>query len=202
MQSLVGEKKVVLASESPRRQALLRQMGLTFVVEPSNVDEESVTSASPTELVTSLSHRKAQAVARSHADALVIGADTVVVLDAEILGKPKSAAGAAKMLSALSGREHQVFTGFTLYDRPTDRSISDYEVTTVRFRKLGEEEILAYVRSGSPMDKAGGYGIQDDYGAVFVDRIEGCFYNVVGFPLTKFYLTLQAFYRERSRIGK
>ena len=199
MQSLFGEKRVVLASQSPRRQSLLRQIGLTFEVRPSEVDEEALPGAGAAELVTALSHQKAARVARSYPDAVVIGADTVVVVDGGILGKPKSAEDAVAMLTALSAREHQVFTGFTIYDRPSDRSVSEYEVTRVRFRALGREEILAYVKSGSPMDKAGAYGIQDDYGAVFVDRIDGCFYNVVGFPLARFYVTMQAFYRELSR---
>lgn len=199
MQSLFGDKKVVLASQSPRRQALLRQLGLQFDVRPSEVDEDALTGVSPAEHVTTLSYEKAAAVAPSYGDAVVIGADTIVVLDSEILGKPSSEAVAEAMLSRLSGREHDVYTGFTIFDRPTDRSVSEYEVTRVRFRRLGREEILAYVRSGSPMDKAGGYGIQDDYGAVFVERIEGCFYNVVGFPLTKFYVSMQAFTNERTR---
>jgi septum formation protein len=104
------------------------------------------------------------------------------------------------MLAMLSGREHLVYTGFTIVDRPTDRSVSEYESTRVHFRSLGAEEIRAYVQGGSPMDKAGAYGIQDDFGAVFVERIDGCFYNVVGFPLAKFYVTMQAFSRELTRI--
>ncbi len=196
MQSLFGEKKIILASQSPRRQALLRQLGLAFDVVPSDVDEENHSGSSPEDLVRSLSLQKAAHVAARFSDALVIGADTVVVLDGKILGKPKTPDEAVAMLSALSARAHLVYTGFTIVDRPSDRSITEVETTRVRFRRLGREEILAYVRSGSPMDKAGGYGIQDDYGAVFVDRIEGCFYNVVGFPLARFYCAMQAFYTD------
>lgn len=198
MQSLFGKKKIVLASQSPRRQALLRQLGLAFEVRPSEIDEEMIAGMAPDELVRSLSRQKAAHVAASFADAIVIGADTVVVLGTEILGKPKDRADAVAMLTMLSAKEHVVFTGFTIHDRPSDRVLSAVETTKVRFRTLGPDEIRAYVDSGSPMDKAGGYGIQDDYGAVFVDRIEGCFYNVVGFPLARFYLTMQAFTRERT----
>jgi septum formation protein len=199
MQSLFGSKTIVLASQSPRRQALLRQLGLAFEVRPSQFDEDSVSGVHPVELVTTLSHRKAALVAASFQDAAVIGADTVVVMGDTVLGKPRDEDDAVRMLEALSGREHTVYTGFSIVDRPSDRSVTEYESTRVHFRTLGREEIRAYVRSGSPMDKAGAYGIQDDYGAVFVERIDGCFYNVVGFPLARFYVTMQAFYRELSR---
>jgi septum formation protein len=199
MQPLFGRKRVVLASQSPRRQTLLRQLGLAFEVAPSEFDEESVTGLAPVDLVTTLSHRKAALVARAFDDAVVIGADTIVVLGETVLGKPRTPDEAERMLMMLSGREHMVYTGFTIVDRPSDRSVSEYEATRVHFRALGAEEVRAYVRAGSPMDKAGAYGIQDDYGAVFVERIDGCFYNVVGFPLAKFYVTMQAFSKELTR---
>jgi septum formation protein len=189
MQSLFGKKRVVLASASPRRQTLLRQLGLDFEVAPSQFDEESVTGMPPVDLVTTLSLRKAALVAASFDDAVVIGADTIVVLGDTVLGKPRTPDEAERMLAMLSGREHLVYTGFTIVERPSDRSVSEYESTRVHFRSLAAEEIRSYVRSGSPMDKAGAYGIQDDFGAVFVERIDGCFYNVVGFPLAKFYVT-------------
>jgi len=147
----------------------------------------------PEQHTTILSQRKARAVASSVGDGIIIGADTIVVLDGRILNKPKDALDAARMLQALSDRWHEVYTGFTLVDRPSDFSVSAVERTRVKFRRLAIDEIDAYIQSGSPMDKAGAYGIQDDYGAVFVERIEGCFYNVVGFPLTRFYLTMNEF---------
>ncbi len=196
MRSLFGNKPVVLASASPRRQVLLRQLGLEFTVAPSNFDEESVPVASPVDLVTTLAHRKAALVAAAYDDAVVVGADTIVVLGETVLGKPRDAAEAVRMLEMLSGREHHVYTGFSVVDRPSNRAVTEYECTRVHFRSLGAAEIRAYVASGSPMDKAGSYGIQDDYGAVFVERIDGCFYNVVGFPLTKFYVVMQAFSKE------
>jgi len=117
-----------------------------------------------------------------------------VLLDGHILGKPVDRRDAARMLSTLSGRTHEVYTGFYLLEKPAGIGVSDHEITRVTFRKLDAGEIDRYVNSGSPMDKAGAYGIQDDYGAIFVERIEGCFYNVVGLPLTRFYLR----YRELS----
>ena len=157
-------------------------------MDESDVPEDTDGHGSPSEIVLDLSRRKAAQVASRHPDAYIIGADTIVVLDGAVLGKPSDAGDAGRMLRLLSGRTHEVYTGFCVIEKPGERSVSDYEVTKVTFRRLSEEEIDSYVRSGSPMDKAGAYGIQDDYGAIFVEKIEGCFYNVVGFPLTRFYL--------------
>jgi septum formation protein len=121
---------------------------------------------------------------------LIVSADTIVVLDRRILGKPADAVEAKSMLTSLSGRTHEVYTGFTILGQPIGKTVTEHVVTSVSFRSLAEWEIDEYVSSGKPMDKAGAYGIQDR-SAVFVDRIEGCFYNVVGFPLSKFYTTLQ-----------
>ncbi|HLF14903.1 MAG TPA: Maf family protein [Bacteroidota bacterium] len=181
-------KRIILASGSPRRRHLLRQIGFSFTVDESDVPEDTDGHGSPSEIVLDLSRRKAAQVASRHPDAYIIGADTIVVLDGAVLGKPSDAGDAGRMLRLLSGRTHEVYTGFCVIEKPGERSVSDYEVTKVTFRRLSEEEIDSYVRSGSPMDKAGAYGIQDDYGAIFVEKIEGCFYNVVGFPLTRFYL--------------
>ncbi len=136
---------------------------------------------------------KAVEIAKQFRSGIVIGADTIVVLGKTILGKPRTTAEAKRMLRTLSGRMHVVYTAFALVDAATGNQTVKIEKTRVWFRVLSAREIASYVASGSPMDKAGGYGIQDDYGAVFVRRIEGCFYNVVGFPLTKFYMTLQEF---------
>lgn len=195
---MLVKKEVILASRSPRRQALLRQIGLRFEIRESGVDEEYDALVPPVDYVKRLAERKAAAVAETVEDAIVIGADTIVVLGDRILGKPRDAADAREMLSHLSGRTHLVYTGFTLYDRPSNLSTTEYEMTKVKFRILSAEEIAEYVDSGSPMDKAGAYGIQDDYGAVFVERIEGCYYNVVGFPLAKFFVTFGEF---RQLIG-
>jgi septum formation protein len=189
-------KKLVLASTSPRRQILLRLLGVPFEVRESGVPEDHDPTDRPENIVRTLAIAKARAVAAREANALVVGADTIVVLGTRILGKPKDAEDAESMLRSLSGARHTVHTGFAIVDRPSDRVHADVVSTDVEFRELGEEEIRSYVASGSPMDKAGAYGIQDDFGAVFVRRIEGCFYNVVGFPLSRFYVDLQEFQQQ------
>jgi len=178
---------------------LLKQIGMKFEIRESGVPEDFDQDKSPSENVQMVAFRKASAVAREYQNAIVIGADTVVVHKGKIFGKPENEGDAVSILQTLSGQTHQVYTGFTLFDRPTDRSVSAVEMTDVTFRFLSNEEIADYVQSGSPMDKAGAYGIQDDYGAVFVSRIEGCFYNVVGFPLTKFYLVMKQFQEQLER---
>jgi len=140
---------------------------------------------------------KAVQIAKDLKTGIVIGADTIVVLGTRMLGKPRTHAEARRMLRSLSGRMHTVYTAFALIDAATRKQTVQIETTKVWFRRLSGREIAEYVASGSPMDKAGAYGIQDDYGAVFVERVEGCFYNVVGFPLTKFYKTLQKFLHDR-----
>ncbi|MGA9363310.1 MAG: Maf family protein [Bacteroidota bacterium] len=185
--------RLILASSSPRRATLLRQIGLEFEIIPSSVQENVNGYKSPIRLVTSLAREKVDDVATKISEGIIVGADTVVVLDGKQLGKPRDAAEAREMLRFLSGREHCVYTGFALLHIPSRDSMSDYEVTRVKFRELSTDEIDAYVKSGSCLDKAGAYGIQDDFGAVFVERIDGCYYNVVGFPLTKFYLAWQKF---------
>jgi len=189
-------KHLILASASPRRHHLLRQVGLEFEVRESSIDEPVDDSQSPEHNVLRISLDKARAVVRPEDDAIVIGADTVVVLDGQILGKPRDTTDAVHMLRRLSGRIHVVYTGFTLLDAPSQKAMQACEETSVRFRRLAEDEIEEYVASGSPMDKAGSYGIQDDAGAVFVERVEGCFYNVVGFPLTRFYTTMMTFQQQ------
>jgi septum formation protein len=251
--------RLILASGSPRRAALLRQMGFEFIVMKQEIDESFDRKADPAQTAMRLSGMKAEAVillaeatrssaevaspateaalfaadaeakaalstvvptiataeisaapfaaaiasppteaavaameaeissaGAAHSVTLVLAADTVVVLDGEMMGKPESPAEAARMLTRLSGRTHEVFTGFTLIEAGTAGRIDDFERTAVTFRGLEPWEIEDYVSTGMPMDKAGAYGIQDRSG-LFVDRIDGCFYNVVGFPLTRFY---------------
>lgn len=186
-------RTLILASASPRRQNLLRQIGLNFIVHPSGVEEDLHPTLPPEEYVLELSRKKAIWVAKNYNDAIIVSADTIVVLDGQIVNKPKDPNEARQMLKMLSGRTHKVYTGFTILDTKTNRIISDFEITDVKFRELSDDEIEEYIATGSPLDKAGAYGIQDDYGAVFVERINGCFYNVVGFPLTKFYLAMKKF---------
>lgn len=183
---------LILASQSPRRLQLLKMLGINFQVIASTVDESKFKEQDPVSHVLNLSRLKAQDVAQNIARGIVVGADTIVVLASRIIGKPQDTAEARSFLELLSGQTHEVYTGFTLIHRPDDRYFSDYEVTRVHFRVLQSWEIDYYVDTQSPMDKAGAYGIQD-LSAIFVDRIEGCFYNVVGFPLAKFYQSLQNF---------
>ncbi|MGD0591400.1 MAG: Maf family protein [Bacteroidota bacterium] len=186
-------KPLILASQSPRRKILLKQIGLKFRVIPSHVSEVLSPNESPGDNAKRIAIDKASEVAASLQKGIVIGADTIVVLDHHVLGKPTSKDDAKRMLKLLSGREHSVYTGFALIDVESKKHVAGVEETKVRFRKLDEKEIVSYIDSGSPMDKAGSYGIQDDFGAVFVEKVNGCFYNVVGFPLARFYSTLQRF---------
>lgn len=182
--------KIVLASASPRRKKLLTQLGLIFEILPSNTDE-IITSDVPSEIVTELAREKAVAVSAKVPDALIIGADTIVVHDGKILGKPENEAEALMMLCTLCGRQHSVFTGVSLITTGNDGTVlhehSFFEETKVWFSSLSDAELKSYIATGSPMDKAGAYGIQDDWGAALVEKIEGDFYNVVGFPLNRFY---------------
>ena len=187
---------IILASRSPRRRVLLRQLGLRFRIRPSHIPEEFDDRRSPRDNARRLATAKAHEVSRSYARGIVISADTIVVLGKRVLGKPSSPADAVRMLKLLSGREHIVITAFAIVDCRTGTCITGMERTRVKFRALGSEEIRSYVASGSPMDKAGAYGIQDDYGAVFVEKVNGCFYNVVGFPLMKFHLAFRKFLKQ------
>ena len=189
----VGEKslRIVLASASPRRQQLLSQIGLDFEVITPHGDETQKPGDRPGIHVERLAIEKATDVATGCTQALVIGADTIVVLDRVILGKPETPEHAVEMLLQLSGRTHQVFTGVSLIRTGEEglflQKNSFHEITEVTFGRLRKSDIEAYVASGSPLDKAGSYGIQDDLGALFVQRINGDYYNVVGFPLFRFY---------------
>jgi septum formation protein len=187
--------QIILASSSPRRAALLTQIGLLFEIISPGVDESQVSfSEDPAGATEQLALCKAQAVASQHETPgrLVIGADTIVVLDHQIFGKPDDAAEARAMLQALNGRAHIVITGFALVATGTDRFITTHEKTTVHMRALTDEEIEAYLATGEPFDKAGAYGAQG-YGGSLIARIEGCFYNVVGLPLSRLVTTLKAF---------
>jgi septum formation protein len=169
---------IVLASSSPRRKQLLGLLGLTFEVAPADIDETWRNGEAPAAHVERLAREKAAKASRD--GVVVIGADTEVFLDGRILGKPGDAEEAQAMLRALSGREHDVFTGVAVgYGR---KLASGVERTRVKFRPLGEETIAAYVATGEPMDKAGAYGIQG-YGAVLVERIEGDYFTVMGLGL-------------------
>jgi len=174
-------RELILASVSPRRRELLRMLGVPFRIVESGVEEEG-TSVDPVAHVLSLSQRKALAVAERVREGLVIGVDTVVVLDGEILGKPSGPEEAKAMLRRLSGRVHRVYSGVTVVRAEDGKVLSDYRCTEVRMRRISPGDIGAYVATGEPLDKAGAYAIQGK-GAIFVEEIRGCFYNVVGLPL-------------------
>ena len=175
--------KIVLASQSPRRRELLGKMGLEFTTKAPEIDETALSGLPARQLVEALSREKALWAARQEdPEAIVIGSDTVVVRDGEILGKPASPAQAEEMLASLSGRSHEVCTGVTVCQG--DRVVSQVEVTQVTFRTLTPQEIARYVRTGEPMDKAGAYGIQG-LGALLVEGIQGDYSAVVGLPVCR-----------------
>jgi septum formation protein len=175
-------RSLILASGSPRRRALLATLGLPFSVVVSDVAEDLDPALTPAEQAVTLAERKARAVAAGIPRGLVLGADTIVVLDGEILGKPGDNADARRMLRRLSGRPHEVITGVALVDAATGASRSAAVTSTVHMRPLTDEAIVAYVATGEPRDKAGAYAIQGR-GAALIDRHEGSFTNVVGLPL-------------------
>ncbi len=181
--SLYHACMLVLASHSPRRREILAAAGIEFEVRPAAVDETRLPGEDPVAHVKRLAQAKALAVAAAPGE-IVLGADTVVVVDREVLGKPSTAGEAARMLRLLSGREHQVITGICL--RAGERLVTDAVSTRVHFQPLSEPEIEAYVASGEPMDKAGAYAIQG-LASKFIDRVEGCYFNVVGLPVAVVY---------------
>ncbi len=174
--------ELILASASPRRRELLGYFGLPFQVIPAAGPEVPPQEADAGRTVWYLSRQKARQVAEKHPEALVIGADTVVEIDGEILGKPRDEADAKRMLRLLSSREHRVYTGVSLVRRSAGYVSTDTAMTRVFFREMTGEEIDAYVATGEPMDKAGAYGYQGRAG-MYVEKIEGDFFNVVGLPL-------------------
>ena len=182
---------IYLASRSPRRRKLLKQMGIKFKSFSVNLDEKINGGEKPVHLVKRLSIEKLELARKKIKSGLIITADTIVVLNNKIIGKPTNKKEAVQYLKLLSGKQHIVFTGFAVMNIPANKIIVDYEKTEVKFRKLDDDEINDYVHSGCPLDKAGAYGIQDDFGAVFVEKINGCYYNVVGLPLTKLYQALR-----------
>ncbi len=182
---------LILASASPRRRELLGQIGAEFEVEVSHAPEVIDTSLSPEEMVQQLALQKASAVAANHTDGLVLGSDTIVVNDGMILGKPASAEEATAMLRSLSGKWHQVMTAVALVDASGKKEPwKAVEITGVKFRHLTDADIAAYLATGESMDKAGAYGIQG-FGALLVEKIEGCYFNVVGLPLQRVAVGLQ-----------
>jgi septum formation protein len=184
--------KLILASASPRRAEILRDAGMTFTVMSSAVDETPIPGESPNEYVHRLACAKVALVAaRSVGPAIVVGADTVVVLDGQIIGKPRSAEDARRTLQLLSGRTHSVVTGVMLIRLPDAERRGFVETTQVQFSAISPEEISRYLATDEPYDKAGAYAIQGRAGR-YISRIEGCYFNVVGMPLARLWQELTA----------
>lgn len=177
-------KRIILASASARRKQLLEQVGLIFDIIPSNIDENNLIHNDPLKNAQAIALCKAQNVAIKVREGIVIGADTQVIINGEILGKPIDKKDAMNMLSKLSGKTHQVITGVAIVDAKTGVKETWAETTLVKFRELSLDEIIAYIESGEYEGKAGAYGIQGR-AAAFVERIDGCYFNVVGLPLSR-----------------
>lgn len=181
---------IILASKSPRRKEILETMGVDFVIDVADADESVEDTLSPVEAVCEISKRKAKAVSQRHngEDCIIISADTIVVIDGKIIGKPRDEEDAFNIIKSLSGRTHEVFTGFTVCGK--GKTETDFEVTQVKFKELCDDDIRRYVATKEPMDKAGAYGIQQK-GNLFVEYIHGDYYNVVGFPISKICVTIR-----------
>jgi septum formation protein len=183
---------IILASDSPRRKELLRQIGIIFKSYPAQIDESALPGETPEVYAVRVASDKATVASRRIKKGIVIAADTIVVINDRILGKPADEEDAKRMLSMLSGRMHRVITGIAVLDAATGKMVTRTAVTKVWFRILSDKEIKSYVSSGEPLDKAGSYGIQER-GALLVERIDGCYFNVVGLPVSLLAEMLKAF---------
>ncbi|MBN3033203.1 MAG: septum formation protein Maf [Candidatus Saganbacteria bacterium] len=184
-------RKVVLASASPRRAELLKNILANVEIVPSRIDEAGIRARTPEAFAVKAAAAKAREIGKKKKNAVVIGADTVVVLGRKILGKPKDAPDAVKILKSLSGKTHRVITGLAVLDTKSGKLLTHHETTKVKMKKLPIEDIIGYVMTGSPLDKAGAYGIQE-IEAMFVERIDGDFDNVVGLPAAALLKLLRA----------
>ena len=180
---------LILASASPRRSELLTNAGIRFTVEPAHIAEQALPGEPPLDYAQRLARDKARAIAVRHPDNGVLGADTVVVVDEHLLEKPRDANDAVRMLRLLSGRTHKVITGVCVVAKGYEQT--EAEMTDVRFSEVSENEITHYVQTGEPMDKAGAYAIQG-MASRWVERIDGCYFNVVGLPVPRVYRMLLA----------
>lgn len=185
-------RKIILASASPRRAEILKLTGLKFDIAISDYEEDLNLSLSPRALARFLSRKKAEAVAHKYKNTIIITADTFIVFNKRLLGKPHTYKEAEKMLKMLNGKAHSVITGFTIMDTGSGKVLSRSMETRVYFRKLDDGEIKAYVNTGEPLDKAGAYAIQG-LGAVFIEKIDGDFFNVMGMPLCALTESLEKF---------
>jgi septum formation protein len=184
------KQKIILASTSPRRHGLAQQMGLDFEIAPSNYEEDMTMKLSAKDLAMTLAYGKAQDVARKRKAGIVLGIDTFISYKGEKLGKPHTIEKAIEHLKKFSGKKLQVYSGVVLIDCKTKKEIKDYEVSDVYFRKITDEEIKNYVKTGEPLDKAGAFAIQG-LGSIFIKKVNGCYANIVGFPIANIYKNLR-----------
>lgn len=191
----LDEYQVVLASESPRRFELLKMIGLDFKVRPSHIEEKNRKNLPPVDYALANAAEKGELIAEQYPDRIIISADTIVVMNDKIIEKPKNEADAFNILRMLNGKTHEVVTAFGIILKNKDKFHYNYERTKVKFRRLQHTEIESYVETGEPFDKAGGYGAQG-VGSLLIERVEGCFYNVVGFPVGKFFHEFDQFLSE------
>ena len=184
------KRKIVLASRSPRRKRLMEQIGLEFEIRESQYEEDMGAKKNPYALAKFLALKKAEDVAKHYQDAVIIAADTFVILKDKFIGKPKSIAEAKKMLKLFSGQKHKMVTGYAIIDTKKNKLVSDYTFCELKFKKLDNKEIDKYVKIGQPLDKAGAYAIQD-LGGIFVENVSGNYFAIVGLPINRIYLELK-----------
>ena len=177
---------VILASRSPRRESILKQIGIDFEIIPSNICEHADLNLSPRKFVQYWSKKKAKVIAKTNKDKIVIGADTIVYFNGKIIGKPKDKEESYKMLNNLSGKTHKVFTGVSIGNEDKNILRTFSQMTKVSVREIPKNDILYYIDNYYTLDKAGSYGIQDWF-SIWIKKIDGCYYNVMGLPLSKFY---------------
>lgn len=183
-------KRIILASQSPWRKTILEKLGLGFEVVVSDYEEDMTLPIPPKKLALTLARGKAESVAKKHHDALIIAADTFVIFGDELMGKPGTPEKAIEMLTKLSGKWHEIITGFVILDGEMGRETEDLVTTRVHLREADEREIAAYVATGEPLNVAGGYAVQGRAGAL-IDRIEGDYWNIVGLPMSALVIALK-----------
>ena len=187
---IMPNRKIILASKSPRRKELLEQIGLRFKIRESEYQEDMKAKDDPYELVKFLALQKTKDVARHYDDAIIIGADAFIIYEDHFIGKPKNESEAKEMLKNFSGKEHSVVSGFAVIDTKNNITVNDYGEAKVKFKKLNDQEIEDYIVTGEPIDKAGGYAIQGKAGG-FIESINGDYYSIIGLPLNKVYCALR-----------
>jgi septum formation protein len=184
------KQQFILASSSPRRKALLKQIGLDFKIVPSRYEEDMKLKLDNKSLAKTLAYGKAKEVASRFKKGIIIGSDTFISFKCKIIGKPKNAKDAERILKMISGKTLKIYSGLAIIDKYSEKEIVDCEMTEVKMKKMTTDEIKKYIQTGEPLDKAGAFGIQER-GVKFVEKINGCYSNVVGLPIYKLYINMQ-----------